>query len=255
MNRHLAARAAPGTNTDDSASIGGAPRGAIALVTGTSRGIGVHLVTELLRSGAARVYAAARQRPAIFDDPRVVPIVLDITDEQQVREAAEHCGDVTLLINNAGVNRNSRLIGVPDLAAARAEMETNYFGTLAMCRAFAPVLARNGGGTIVNLLSMAAKVGMPTMGSLSASKAAALRMTECVRAELAGQGTRVVAFMSSAVDTDMTRGLTGVPKLHADETARRPARRPGRRRGRSLLRCERGTRQPLADGRPRSTRP
>jgi NAD(P)-dependent dehydrogenase (short-subunit alcohol dehydrogenase family) len=192
--------------------------GAVALVTGTNRGIGQRIVAELMRRGAGRVYATART-PQAQTDPRIVPVLLDVTDERQVLQAAQACGDVSLLVNNAGVNRNSRLLGAANLAAARAEMETNFFGTLMMCRAFAPVLGRNGGGVIVNVLSMAAKIGMPAMGSLSASKAAGLRMTECLRAELSRQGTRVVAFLPSAVDTDMTRGLERLPKESAENAA------------------------------------
>ena len=197
-----------------------AMNGITALVTGARGGIGRHLVQELLRRGAGRVYAASRHAADDFGDPRVLPVRLDITDDEQVREAVQRCGDVILLINNAGLNHNSRLIGAPSLEPARTEMETNYFGTLRMCRAFAPVLQRGGGGAIVNVLSMAARVGMPAMGSLSASKAAALRLTECVRAELAGQGTLVMAFLPSAVDTEMTRDLVGVPKLAPADVAR-----------------------------------
>lgn len=175
---------------------------------------------QLLQRGATRVYAAARRAAHAASDPRVVPLLLDITDEQQVCDAVSRCGDVQLLVNNAGVNHNSRLVGADDLQWARAEMETNYLGTLAMCRAFAPVLASNGGGAIINVLSIGAKVVMPAMGSLCGSKAAALRMTECVRAELAAQGTRVMAVLPGAVDTPMTRGLVGVPKLAPDQVVR-----------------------------------
>jgi NAD(P)-dependent dehydrogenase (short-subunit alcohol dehydrogenase family) len=186
-------------------------------VTGASRGLGFELVAALLRRGASKVYAASRTGSA-WADPRVVPLALDITDAEQVGRAADVARDVVLLINNAGVNHNRSLFGAPDLQSARAEMETNYFGTLSMCRAFAPVLARNGGGAIVNVLSAAAHVGMPAMGSLCASKAAALRMTECVRAELAPQHTFVAAFLPSALDTEMTRGLD-VPKEKPQEAA------------------------------------
>jgi NAD(P)-dependent dehydrogenase (short-subunit alcohol dehydrogenase family) len=191
--------------------------GSVALVTGAGGGIGSWLVAELLRRGAARVDAAGRRLPAAAH-PRVVPLALDITDAQQVAAAARAAEDVTLLVNNAGINHNQRLLAAPDLAAARAEMETNYFGTLAMCRAFAPVLAANGGGAIANVLSIAARAGMPAMGSLCASKAAALRMTECVRAELAAQGTLVVGFLPSAVDTAMTRG-SAIPKSRPEDAA------------------------------------
>lgn len=191
--------------------------GSVALVTGAGGGIGAWIVTELLRRGAARVYAAGRRQPAAAH-PRVVPLVLDITDPAQVAAAARAAEDVTLLVNNAGVNRNQRFLATSEPQAARLEMETNYFGTLAMCRAFAPVLARQGGGAIANVLSNAAKVSIPAMGSLCASKAAALRLTECVRAELAGQGTLVVAFLPGAVDTAMTRGLD-IPKARPEQAA------------------------------------
>jgi NAD(P)-dependent dehydrogenase (short-subunit alcohol dehydrogenase family) len=95
---------------------------------------------------------------------------------------------------------------------ARTEMETNYFGPLRMCRAFAPVLRRNGGGTIVNILSILSQASLPAMGSLCASKAAALSMTHAARAHLKAQGTRVVAVLPGAVDTDMSRDLQG-PKM------------------------------------------
>ncbi len=191
--------------------------GSVALVTGAGGGIGSWLVTELLRRGAARVYAAGRRAPPAAH-PRVVSLALDITDPEQVAAAARAAEDVTLLVNNAGVNHNQRVVGAADLAGARAEMETNYFGTLAMCRAFAPALGANGGGAIANVLSIAARVGLPRMGSLSASKAAALRMTECLRAELAAQGTLVVAFMPGAVDTAMTRGAD-IPKSRPEDAA------------------------------------
>jgi NAD(P)-dependent dehydrogenase (short-subunit alcohol dehydrogenase family) len=193
-------------------------RGVTALVTGANRGLGREIVSSLLRRGVGKVYAAARAPEGNWGDRRVVPLALDITDPAQVARAARHGHDVTLLVNNAGVNRNSAFLGAPDAAAARAEMETNYFGTLAMCRAFTPVLARNGGGCIVNVLSVAAQLGIPAMGSLCASKAAALRLTECVRAEVAHQNTFVAAFLPSALDTDMTRGLD-VPKERPADAA------------------------------------
>lgn len=192
-------------------------RGAVAFVTGANRGLGRELVNALLRRGAGKVYAASRSETT-WTDCRVIPLALDVTDPLQVAQAAQRAGDTVLLINNAGVNRNRPLLAAPDLEAARAEMETNYFGTLAMCRAFAPVLGRNGGGCVVNVLSAAAHVAMPAMGSLCASKAAALRLTECVRAELAGQRTFVAAFLPSALATDMTRGLD-VPKEQPQDAA------------------------------------
>ncbi len=198
--------------------------GSVALVTGANRGIGRRIVAELLARGARKVYAASR-KPAGGVPPEaggavtVVPY-LDVTSAESVARAAHECVDVGILINNAGVNSNSGVIAALDMSGARAEMETNYFGTLSMCRAFAPVLATGGGGMIVNVLSVTAHVALPAMGSLSASKAAALRMTECVRAELAAQGTRVMAFLPAAVDTDMTRDLVGVPKEAPEDAAK-----------------------------------
>jgi short-subunit dehydrogenase len=123
-----------------------------------------------------------------------------------------------VLINNAGVNRTRGLIAASDLDSAREEMETNYFGTLSMCRAFAPVLKTNGGGCIVNLLSILSRVALPLMGSLCASKAAALRLTEGVRAELSAQNTLVIAVMPGAVDTDMSKDFPP-PKMPPEEVA------------------------------------
>jgi peptide/nickel transport system ATP-binding protein len=185
--------------------------GSIALVTGANRGIGKAYVETLLAQGARKVYATARRADAVAGLAKAHPgkveaLALDITDPASVAAAAERCRDVTLLVNNAGINWVRGLVAAPDLAAARAEMETNYFGTLAMCRAFAPVLKANGGGAIINMLSILARVNLPTMGSLSASKAAGLSMTHGVRAELAPQGTRVIGVMPGAVDTDMMKG-------------------------------------------------
>lgn len=193
-------------------------RGVTALVTGANRGLGRELIAALLRRRVGKVYAASRDGRADWQDARVVPIVLDITDPVQVSNAASRARDITLLINNAGVNSHRALVGAADLTGARAEMETNYFGTLAMCRAFAPVLAANGGGAIVNVLSRAARKPVPEMGSLCASKAAALQLTECIRIELAPQRTFVAAFLPGALDTDMTRGID-MPKGGAAEAA------------------------------------
>jgi NAD(P)-dependent dehydrogenase (short-subunit alcohol dehydrogenase family) len=127
--------------------------GSVALVTGAGRGLGQVYARELVRHGAAKVYGAARN-PEAMTEPGVTPIALDITNAERVAEVARQCLDVSLLVNNAGVMKASTFIDAPNLDAARLEMETNYFGTLSMCRAFAPVLAANGGGAIVNMLSV-----------------------------------------------------------------------------------------------------
>jgi NAD(P)-dependent dehydrogenase (short-subunit alcohol dehydrogenase family) len=191
---------------------------AIALVTGANRGLGREFVTQLLAGGTAKVYAAARDVSALQDlvqsqAGRVVAVALDITDPAQIAAAQATCADATLLVNNAGINRGQGFLAAPSTAAAQAEIATNYLGTLTMCRAFAPQLAA---GAIVNVLSILAKVTLPAMGSLCASKAAALRMTEGVRAELAAQGTQVLAVMTGAIDTDMSRGFEGPKSSPAD---------------------------------------
>lgn len=193
----------------------------VALVTGTNRGIGRRIVEELCARGARRVYAAMRDPSVAQGLPAAAePVALDVTDPAAVARAAQRCADVSLLVNNAGVNKNQGLVAAADLAGARAEIEVNYFGTAAMCRAFAPVLARNGGGMVANVLTITARVPLPAMGSYCASKAAALHLTDCIRAELAAQRTAVLAFLPSAVDTDMTRELQGVPKEAPQAAAR-----------------------------------
>ena len=196
-------------------------KGAVALVSGANRGIGAAYVEALLAGGAVRVYAGVRDPAnlgAVPQDERVVPVGLDICVDSQVAAAAEKCGDVTLLINNAGVNFNTLLLGAPSMANARAEFEVNYLGTLAMCRAFAPALVANGGGAVVNMLTILSRVNFPLMGSYCASKAALLSLTQGVRAELAKQGTLAVAVMPGAVDTRMTEGLD-IPKMQPAEVA------------------------------------
>lgn len=185
---------------------------AVALVTGANGGIGQYYVEALRAAGAFRIYAGARNpnslaEMAAIDPQRIIPIALDITDEQSVRAAAAECKDVNLLINNAGIGLLQGFISATDLSSARAEIEVNYFGTLTMCRVFAPILKANGGGAIVNMLSILAKVNFPMNASYSASKAAALIMTQGVRAELAAQGTLVVGVMPGTVDTKVSKNF------------------------------------------------
>jgi NAD(P)-dependent dehydrogenase (short-subunit alcohol dehydrogenase family) len=197
--------------------------GAIALVTGANGGIGKYYVEALLGAGVAQVYAGARNLSSLnhlvaIDSQRVIPISLDITNEQSVIAAAEACKQVNLLINNAGIGLLKGFISAPDLSSARAEMEVNYFGTLAMCRAFAPVLKANGGGAIVNMLSILGKVNFPMNASYSASKAAGILMTQGVRAELAAQKTLVVGVMPGTVDTEGSKNFPP-PKVSPEAVA------------------------------------
>jgi NAD(P)-dependent dehydrogenase (short-subunit alcohol dehydrogenase family) len=192
--------------------------GAVALVTGADRGLGRVFARELVSRGAARVYGAARN-PAAVTEPGVTSIALDITDPARVAQVAHDCADVTVLVNNAGVMKASPFIGAPNLDAARLEMETNYFGTLSMCRAFAPVLAAGGGGAIVNMLSVSSFYTAPFDPSYSASKAAELSLTNGIRMELSQQGTLVVAVHASFNDTDMAAGIDA-PKISPESVAR-----------------------------------
>ncbi len=184
----------------------------IALVTGANRGIGRSLVDALLNMGAKKIYATARDIAALdelktAEGERIVAVRLDVTKPEMIDAAAKKAADVTLLINNAGVAMFAGLISAGDIKAARAEMEVNYFGTLNMIRAFAPVLAANGGGVVVNLCSIASYVNFPALGSYSASKAAVHSLTQAVRAELAAQATQVTGVYPGPVDTDMAENF------------------------------------------------
>jgi NAD(P)-dependent dehydrogenase (short-subunit alcohol dehydrogenase family) len=191
--------------------------GSVALVTGANRGLGQVYARELVSRGAARIYGAARNAAAVTE-PGVTPIQLDITDPDRVAQVAEECPDVSLLVNNAGILKYSTFLDAPDLDSARAEMETNYFGTLRMCRAFAPVLKANGGGAIVNMLSVTSFYTNPFNASYGASKAAGWSLTNGVRLELHHQGTLVVAVHAGFIDTDMA-ALTNAPKVSPESVA------------------------------------
>jgi len=179
---------------------------AVVLVTGANRGIGRVFAREALARGARRVYAAARD-PASVQIPGVLPIQLDVTDPDQVARAARDCGDVTVLINNAGVAVLGGFLQDAALESTRSQLEVNFFGTLRMAQAFAPVLAANGGGAMLNVLSIASWINRPLLGSYGATKSAAWALTNGLRHELRAQGTQVTALHMGFVDTDLTRGI------------------------------------------------
>jgi NAD(P)-dependent dehydrogenase (short-subunit alcohol dehydrogenase family) len=185
--------------------------GSVALVTGANRGLGRVLAEHLLDRGAKTVYAAARN-PDSITDPRLTPVAIDVTDPAAVAAAAEQLTDVTLVVNNAGVSGAGSLVGAADLAGARAEFETNFWGPVLVTRAFAPVLAANGGGALVNVLSVLSWAALPTTGAYSASKAAAWSLTNSARAELRDRNTLVVGVHMGYMDTDMAAHVPG-PKL------------------------------------------
>ena len=177
-------------------------KGSVALVTGANRGVGRELVSALVEAGAAKVYAAAREVSGIVGSTHVVPVVLDITDAAQIAAARTKLTDVTLLINNAGVLDFGSALEAP-IAAFERNMAVNVYGGLNVTRAFAPVIAGNGGGGVVNLLSVVALASMPGLAAYNASKAALHSLTQSFRATLKSQGIEVFGVYPGPVDTDM----------------------------------------------------
>jgi NAD(P)-dependent dehydrogenase (short-subunit alcohol dehydrogenase family) len=193
--------------------------GSVALVTGANRGLGKAYAMALLTGGAAKVYAGARE-PSAIADPRLLPVRLDVTKPDDITAAAALCRDVNLLINNAGVMYSSPMLADGSDAAMRREMEVGVFGVLGMIRAFAPILKQNGGGAIVNVLSVVSWFTLPFNATYCAVKHAALAVTEGARIELKAQGTRVLAVHAGFIDTDMAAGVTQ-PKTPPQQVADR----------------------------------
>ncbi|MFJ4466774.1 SDR family oxidoreductase [Streptomyces sp. NPDC089424] len=191
--------------------------GAVALVTGANRGIGRAFTRALLDHGAAKVYAGVRD-PASVTDQDVVPLRLDVTDEEAVAAAAAAATDVSIVINNAGVGGATTGLREGSFDGARQAMEVNYFGTWAVSRAFAPILARNGGGALVNMLSLASWSSRPEFPGYAASKAAQWSLTDALRQGLDAQGTLVVGVHAGFVDTDLS-AWTDAPKISAEAVA------------------------------------
>lgn len=189
-------------------------QGSIAFVTGANRGMGRHFAQQLLERGAAKVYAGARRIESV-DLPGAEAVQLDITDPVSVAAAAKTASDATLLINNAGIVTFENLIDGSE-AAIRREMETNFFGTLRMVRAFAPVLGANGGGAMLNMLSALSWRSAGVSHAYSAAKAASWSLTNGARLELAPQGTQVVGLHVAGVDTDMLAGIEAEKSDPAD---------------------------------------
>ena len=195
-------------------------KGKIVLVTGSNRGIGKALVFELLNRDAKKVYAAARKTEQLtdFHDARVVPVQLDITNKTQIKEATEVSSDIDILINNAGAAAfASAFDGQIDLL--ERDMQVNYFGTLAMMRAFIPVLEKRKQSAIINVASIAAFVNFPFLGGYSASKAALYSITQGARVELANKGITVHSVNPGPIDTDMGKDVD-IEKTSPEETAK-----------------------------------
>ena len=194
-----------------------------ALVTGANRGFGRHLAAELLSRGA-KVYAAART-PETVDLPGAIPVALDITDPASVRAAAKTTGDVNLLINNAGIAILAPLLTV-DVADVRRMLDTHFFGTLDVIRAFTPQIEASGGGSILNVLSAASWFTRETFGGYGAAKSAQWQLTNALRLELAPQGIIVAGLHVGFMDTDMAAEITapksnpaGIAKIAVDGIA------------------------------------
>lgn len=179
---------------------------ATVLITGANRGIGLAFVQEALARGARKVYAGVRD-PAALQLPGVEAVRLDVTDDDQVHAAAQRCGDVTLLINNAGIATVGGFLAEGSIDAARRQLDTNFFGPLRLSQAFAPVLAANGGGAILNVLSIASWISSPMLAVYGATKSAAWSLTNALRHELREQGTQVLGMHMAFVDTDLTKGF------------------------------------------------
>jgi NAD(P)-dependent dehydrogenase (short-subunit alcohol dehydrogenase family) len=194
-------------------------KNAVVLVTGANRGIGLAFARELLARGARKVYAAARN-PATVTLPGVHALQLDVTKPDEIAAAARQAADVTLVINNAGIAQPGGFLAEDSEVVARRIFETNFYGVLNVSRAFAPVLKANGGGALLNVLSVASWVNGGELAAYSASKSAAWSLTNALRHELAGQNTQVLGLHMGYVDTDLTRGIEA-PKSSAEDIVQR----------------------------------
>jgi NAD(P)-dependent dehydrogenase (short-subunit alcohol dehydrogenase family) len=193
--------------------------GSVVLVTGANRGLGAEYVRQLLDRGAAKVYAAARN-PDSIQAEGVVPIKLDVTNADDIASAVAQCSDLTMLINNAGVVIGGRIMADNALENAKAEFETNVWGPMNLAKAFAPVLALNGGGAVVNVLSAVSWMSIKEVATYAMSKSAAWSLTNGLRLELARQGTLVVAVHPAFIDTDMAAGVD-MPKTSPQQVVQR----------------------------------
>ena len=189
----------------------------VAVVTGSNRGLGREFAAQLLARGAKKVYATART-PESVQIPGVMPLGLDITDRDSIARAAAIAGDATLIVNNAGISTGTSLMD-GDLARIELELETNFYGPLRVTRAFAPILVANGGGAILNVLSVLSWLHLPSTGAYSAAKAAAWAMTDVARQELAPHGIHVAALHVAYMDTDMAAHITAPKADPADVAA------------------------------------
>ncbi len=194
--------------------------GSTALVTGANRGLGKAFAQALLDAGAAKVYAGARD-PSSIRDERTTPVKLDVTSREDITAAAASCGDIDILINNAGAMFAKTVLAPDAVDTLRLEMDVNVFGMLDIANAFAPVLRRNGGGALVNVLSVVSWYVYPFNSTYCATKHAAQAVTEGLRIQLKGQGTRVIGVYAGFIDTDMGNTLSAGAKTSPLQVAQR----------------------------------
>ena len=193
---------------------------AVVLVTGANRGIGLAFVRELLARGARKVYAAARDPSTITPQAGVQALRLDVNNPADVAAAAALAPDVTLVVNNAGIAQPGGFLAADSEEVMHRMFETNVFGVLRVSKAFAPILQANGGGALLNVLSVASWINGGELAAYSASKSAAWSLTNALRLELAAQKTQVLGLHMAYVDTDLTRGFD-VPKTSPEQIVQR----------------------------------
>lgn len=216
-------------------------RDSVAFVTGANRGLGRAIAIELLARGAKKVYAGVRDVKAPLP-AGVIPVRLDVTSGEEVARAAELAPDVTLVVNNAGIARVKGFLEADSIATTREIFETNFYGPVRVSQAFAPILKKNGGGAIVNVLSVASWVTNTALAPYAASKSAAWAFTNALRHHLREQGTQVVGLHVGFIDTDMTKGFE-LEKVTPEHVARE-----------TLDGVEAGAEEVLADERTKAVR-
>lgn len=191
----------------------------VVLITGANRGIGLAFATAVLARGARKVYVTARN-PESVTLQGVEVLKLDVTKPEEVADAAQQASDVSIVINNAGIAQPGGFLAVDSEAITRRIFETNFFGMLNMSKAFAPVLKANGGGALLNVLSVVSWVNGGDLAAYAASKSAAWSLTNALRHELAMQKTQVLGLHMAYVDTDLTQGFD-VQKSSAENIVNR----------------------------------